>query len=58
MGTYIIGGLLIAALAGIVVKMIKDRKKGCGCGCGSCPYAQGCKMPEKESCSTQKKDAA
>ena len=43
--TLVIGGLLLAAVAAIVVKIVRDRKKGkstCGCGCSSCPMGGAC----------------
>ncbi len=42
LGTVIIGVLLLAAVAGIVVSMIRNKKKGrssCGCGCSACAAA-------------------
>lgn len=44
--TLVIGGLLLAAVAAIVVKIVRDRKKGkstCGCGCSSCPMGGACR---------------
>lgn len=41
LSTIIVSIILIAAVSGVVVKMIKDRRAGkssCGCGC------QGCSM--------------
>lgn len=40
MGTYIVGGLLVAAVVGALYKIRADKKKsacggGCGCGCSS-----------------------
>ena len=47
LSTIIIGLIILAAVAGIVVKMIRDKKKGktscsCGCGCENCPSAGIC----------------
>ena len=40
LGTIIIATLVFAGVAGIVVKIVKDRKKGkcvgCSCGCEGC----------------------
>ena len=44
-GTVLITLLLIAAVAGIVIKTLKDRKKGqtsCGCGCEHCAMRGAC----------------
>jgi len=44
-GTIIVTLVLIAAVAGIILRMRKDRKKGkssCGCDCGCCPMAGSC----------------
>lgn len=47
LSTIIIGLIILAVVAGIVVKMIRDKKKGktscnCGCGCENCPSAGIC----------------
>lgn len=47
MATVIISLVLLAIVAGIVTKMVKDKKAGksscgCGCGCGSCPMSGEC----------------
>ena len=45
MATVIISLVLAAIVAGIIVKMIKNKKEGkssCGCGCGSCPMSSEC----------------
>ena len=41
-GTIIVSAVLIALVAGIVIRMRKDKKQGkssCGCNGGSCPMA-------------------
>ncbi len=46
--TLIICAALAAVIALIVVKMVKDRKKGksaCGCSCTSCPMGGSCHKP-------------
>lgn len=43
--TVIICAVLIAIVAAIIVKMIKDKKQGkssCGCGCADCPMGGSC----------------
>ena len=42
---YILIALLAVGIIGIVVYLIKQKKKGengCGCGCGGCPHANAC----------------
>ena len=44
-GTILICALLIAAVAAIVISMIRSHKKGkssCGCGCSKCPMSTQC----------------
>lgn len=44
-GTIIIGLMVFALIAGVVVKLVKDKKKGktsCGCGCSNCPSSGIC----------------
>lgn len=44
-GTVIVGALLLAAVAFVIVKMIKDKKSGkSSCGC-NCPGCSGGKCP-------------
>lgn len=43
--TVIICAVLIAIVAAIIVKLIKDKKQGkssCGCGCADCPMGGSC----------------
>lgn len=43
--TILIGIVLAGVVALIIVKMIRDKKKGkhsCGCGCENCPSAGMC----------------
>lgn len=45
LSTIIVCILLIAVVALIIGKMVKDKKKGkssCGCGCSSCAMAGKC----------------
>ncbi|MDD4691535.1 FeoB-associated Cys-rich membrane protein [Eubacterium aggregans] len=51
MGTFIVGGVLLAIVAAIVIKLVRDKKKGggCGCGCTSCPHASSCGGDKKTS---------
>lgn len=45
LATIVISLILIAAVAGIVIGMRRDRKKGkslCGVKCGSCPMSGSC----------------
>ncbi len=44
-GTILVGAAVAAAIAGVILKMYKDKKRGktgCGCGCSNCPSAGGC----------------
>lgn len=44
-GTIIVLAILIAVLTAIVVKFIRDKKKGkslCSCGCAGCPSSSTC----------------
>lgn len=43
--SLIVGIVLLAAIAGIVVKLVRDKrngKSGCGCNCAGCPGAALC----------------
>ena len=45
LSTIIIAVIVIGILAAIIVKMIKDKKKGkssCGCGCSNCAASEIC----------------
>ena len=44
-GNIIISLVLIAVVAGIIAKLIKDKRQGkssCGCNCGHCAMAGTC----------------
>ena len=39
-GSILVGLILIALVAGVVIKLRRDKKRGkssCGCGCENCP---------------------
>ncbi len=36
LGTIIVGLVLAAVIAAIIVKLARDKKKGCSCGCAEC----------------------
>lgn len=45
LSTIIIAVIVIGILAAVIVKMIKDKKKGkssCGCGCENCAASEIC----------------
>lgn len=45
LGTIIIGAILAAVVAAVIVHMIRNKKKGrssCGCGCSSCAINGTC----------------
>lgn len=50
-GTVLVIAIIAAAVTLIIIKMIKEHKKGrsvCGCGgsCGSCPMGGSCHSKE------------
>lgn len=49
-GTIIVGAIVLALIAGIILKMHRDRKKGKGsCSCGnSCEGCPSCSMCHKK----------
>ncbi|MCD8188345.1 MAG: FeoB-associated Cys-rich membrane protein [Ruminococcus sp.] len=49
-GTIIVGLIVFAIVALIVIKMVRDRKQGkssCGCGCEHCQNSQYCHGSKK-----------
>ncbi len=45
LATIVVAVIVFAVLALVVVKMIRDKKRGksgCSCGCGGCPHASAC----------------
>lgn len=51
LGTIVVGAIVVAVVAAIIVKMINDRKKGkssCGCGCENCAASGMCHPKTKE----------
>ncbi len=43
--TIIISAVLVLIVAGIVFKLVRDKRKGkssCGCNCGCCPASGSC----------------
>ena len=50
-GTILVAAVVVAIIAVIVVKMLKDKRKGktsCGCGCANCPSAGICHSGKKK----------
>lgn len=50
LSTIIIGLIIFAVIAGIIAKMLTDKKKGktsCDCGCENCPSAGICHEKEQ-----------
>lgn len=44
-GTLLVGAILVVIVAAIVIKLVRDKKKGrtsCGCGCSGCANAANC----------------
>ena len=51
LGTIVVSLVLIAIVALIVGKMIRDKKKGkssCGCGCANCAMRGSCHSIDKK----------
>lgn len=49
-GTLLICALLAALVAAILVKMVRDRRRGrsvCGCGCQNCALQGRCRNAKK-----------
>ncbi|MCD7812257.1 MAG: FeoB-associated Cys-rich membrane protein [Ruminococcus sp.] len=49
-GTIIVGLIVFAIVALVVIKMVRDRKQGkssCGCGCEHCQNSQSCHGSKK-----------
>ena len=49
---YVILGVVGAAIIGIVVRLILQKKKGkggCGCGCNGCPQASACASKRRDT---------
>lgn len=47
--TILITAVLIAVVTLIIVRLVKNRKKGvssCGCSCSSCPMGKSCHQEE------------
>jgi predicted permease len=45
LATILVGAVVLAIVAAVVVKLIRDKKRNkssCGCGCSGCPNAQSC----------------
>ena len=45
LATVLIALILVAILAAVIFKMIKDKKEGrssCGCGCSACAMRDSC----------------
>ena len=43
--TIIVSAVLLIIIAGVIFKMVSDRKKGkssCGGACGCCPMSENC----------------
>jgi hypothetical protein len=51
-GTIVVASLLIIAVTGIIISMIRDKKQGrssCGGNCAHCKMCASCKTAEKHS---------
>lgn len=46
LATIIVGAVVAAIFAAVVIKLVRDRKlkkNSCGCGCSGCPSAKNCR---------------
>ena len=49
---YVLIGILALAVTGIIVYLVKEKRKGksgCGCACGGCPHANACASAKGEN---------
>lgn len=46
-GSIIVGALIVAAVAAVVVKLIKDKRSGKNLCCGDCSRCKGCTSGKK-----------
>lgn len=46
-GSLVVGALLIAAVAAVIVKLVRDRKSGKGSCRGDCSRCSGCTSGKK-----------
>lgn len=48
--TVIVLAVLAAAVAGVLISLVRKKKKtgsaGCTCGCANCPYSGNCKKAQ------------
>ena len=45
LATILIGGVVLGMVVFIIVRLVRDRKKGksaCGCSCSNCPMGGSC----------------
>lgn len=48
--TIIVGFIVLAVLVALVIRMIRNKKRGktsCSCGCSGCPMSGSCHKEEK-----------
>ena len=57
--SIVIPAVLIAYGVWLAVRMIRNRKRGCGYsgGCGSCPYAGNCSREDPRPRGKERRDA-
>lgn len=51
-GTIVVCAALVCVTAAVVVKLVRDRKRGkssCGCGCSGCAMAGSCHKKKQKS---------
>jgi len=52
LGTIVISAVLVLIVALIIVKMVRDKRKGkssCGCGCSNCAMRGACHPAPKKT---------
>jgi hypothetical protein len=48
--TIVVLAVIAAVVTLVIVKMVKDKKRGktsCNCGCSGCPYQKSCDKDKK-----------
>lgn len=51
-GSLLVGCVLLAIVAAVVIRMVRDKKSGkggCGCNCAGCPSAGMCQGASKNA---------
>ncbi|MBP5372571.1 MAG: FeoB-associated Cys-rich membrane protein [Clostridia bacterium] len=43
-GTILVGAIVLSIVAAVIVRLVKNKKKGGGCSCSSCSNCASCPM--------------